>query len=77
MVKADRSRFDGALQRREIQLPDSVRVITVEALAEENQDASSSPTAQASPESPGFGMVFGIVGVLAIWQILSSRRNKK
>lgn len=33
MVKADRSRFDNALQRGEIQLPDNVRVITVEALA--------------------------------------------
>lgn len=35
MVKADRGRFDNALQRREIQLPDNVRVITVEALAED------------------------------------------
>ncbi len=31
MTKSDRSRFDDALQRGEIQLPDTVRVITVEA----------------------------------------------
>jgi len=35
VVKADRGRFDNALQRREIQLPDNVRVITVEALVED------------------------------------------
>ncbi|NQE06398.1 hypothetical protein C5S32_11065 [ANME-1 cluster archaeon GoMg1] len=33
MTKSDRSRFDDALQRNEIQLPDKVRVITVEAEA--------------------------------------------
>lgn len=33
MTKADRSRFDDALRRNEIQLPDKVRVITVEAEA--------------------------------------------
>jgi len=38
VVKADRSRFDNALQRREIRLPDNVRVITVEALAEDTAD---------------------------------------
>lgn len=38
VVKADRSRFDNALQRREIQLPDKVRAITVEALAENTAD---------------------------------------
>ncbi len=80
VAKADRSRFDDALQKREIRLPDTVRVITVEALAElaeEFRDASSSPTAQANPEAPGFEMAFGILGVLAIWQILSARRNEK
>jgi hypothetical protein len=40
------------------------------------QDAVT-PTAQASPEAPGFEMVFGILGVLTIWQILSARRNEK
>jgi hypothetical protein len=40
------------------------------------QDAAT-PTAQASPEVPGFGMVIGVVGVLAIWQILSVRRIEK
>lgn len=34
------------------------------------------PAAQASPEAPGFEMVFGIIGVLAIWQILRARGNK-
>ena len=33
MTKSDRSRFDDALQRNEIQIPDIVRVITVEAEA--------------------------------------------
>lgn len=40
------------------------------------EDAAT-PAAQASPEAPGFEMVLGIVGVLAIWQILSARRNEK
>jgi len=30
-----------------------------------------------SPEAPGFEIVLGIVGVLAIWQILNVRRNEK
>ncbi|MGP8323804.1 MAG: S1 family peptidase [Methanosarcinaceae archaeon] len=38
VVKADRSRFDNALQRREMRLPDNVRVITVETLAENTAD---------------------------------------
>ncbi|MDW7727589.1 MAG: hypothetical protein SCH70_10880, partial [Candidatus Methanoperedens sp.] len=38
VVKADKSRFDNALQRREIRLPDKVRVITVEVLAEDTTD---------------------------------------
>lgn len=70
ITKADRSRFDDALQRREIRLPDTVRMITVEALAEESRDASSSPTAQASPEAPGFGIVIGVMGILAVWRRL-------
>ncbi len=41
LVKADRGRFDNALQRREIRLPDKVRVITVEALAEDIADIYS------------------------------------
>jgi len=40
------------------------------------QDAAT-PTAQASPEASGFEVVLGIIGVLAIWQILSARRNEK
>lgn len=30
------------------------------------QDAAT-PAAQASPEAPGFGMVIGIAGILAVW----------
>lgn len=33
------------------------------------------PVAQASPEAPGFEMVLGIVGVSAIWQILSAKEE--
>ena len=40
------------------------------------QDAVTQ-AAQASHEAPGFGMVIGIVGVLAVWQILSAGGNKK
>ncbi len=29
------------------------------------------PTAQASPEMPGFGMILGIIGILAVWRRLS------
>lgn len=72
VAKADRSRFDDALQKREIRLPDTVRVITVDAMAEEYRDASSSPAAQASQEAPGFEVIFGIIGVLAVWLILKS-----
>ncbi len=75
VAKADRSRFDDILQRGEIRLPDAVRVITVEALAEDVRDASSSPAAQASPEAPGFEIVFGIVGVLGVWWRLGERRD--
>ena len=66
ITKADRSRFDDALQRGEIRLPDTVRVITVEALAEESQDASSSPHVQASPEVPGFGVLIVITSFLVV-----------
>ncbi len=40
------------------------------------QDAVTQ-AAQASPEVSGFEMVIGMVGILAIWQILSARRNEK
>ena len=68
VVEADRSRFDDALQKREIRLPDSVRVITVEglALAGEDIDASSSPTAQASLEASGFGVILAVIGLLVV-----------
>ena len=32
---------------------------------------------QASPEAPGFEVVLGIIGVLAVWHGLSARRNEK
>ncbi len=67
ITKADRSRFDDALQRREIQLPDSVRVITVEAEQMGADMALLTPAAQASPEAPGFEMFVGIVGIMAVW----------
>lgn len=57
MVKADRSRFDNALQRGEIQLPDNVRVITVEALAKTDEDISV----------PGFGLPGGLILLLMRW----------
>lgn len=76
ITKADRSRFDDALQRREIRLPDTVRMITVEALAEdlteESRYASSSPTAQASPEVPGFGVILSVISLL----VVTMRRRK-
>lgn len=40
------------------------------------QDAAT-PAAQASPEAPGFEMIFGILGILVVWQGLSARRNEK
>ncbi len=35
------------------------------------------PTAQASPEAPGFGVVLGSIGVLAVWCRLRARGNQK
>jgi hypothetical protein len=35
------------------------------------------PTAQASPEAPGFEMVLGSIGVLAVWWRLREGRNQK
>jgi len=33
------------------------------------------PTAQASPEAPGFEVFFGILGVLAVWQGLKRKEE--
>ena len=66
LAKADKSRFDDALQRKEIRLPDTVRVITVDALAEEYLEASSSPAAQASQKAPGFGVILALTGLLVV-----------
>lgn len=51
ITKGDMSRFDDALQRKEMRMPSTVRVIMVEALAEPAIGTSSS-TAQARPELP-------------------------
>ncbi len=37
----------------------------------------TTPTAQASPEVPGFEMIIGILGVLTVWRTLAGRRMKK
>lgn len=73
ITKADRSRFDDALQRREIRLPDTVRVITVEAeqmAIEADQMETDMPlltsTAQASPEVPGFAIILSIISLLVV-----------
>ena len=34
-----------------------------------------SPTAQASPEVPGFEMVTGIAGIMAVWRVFVERRS--
>lgn len=74
VVKADRSRFDNALQRGEIQLPDSVRVITVEALAEadedvygglEDEELLSNETSNKSV--PGFVLLSGLISFFGGW----------
>ena len=71
MTKADRSRFDDALQRGEIQLPDNVRVITVEALAANTTDiheGETPPPDETPSESvPGFGLLGGLIAVLCGW----------
>ncbi len=80
ITKADRSRFDDALQRREIRLPDTVRVITVEAnqMAVEADQMETdmpilTPAVHASPRAPGFDIIFGITGVLAMWWRIKER----
>ncbi len=72
ITKADMSRFDDALQRKEIRMPSTVRVITVEALAEASIDTSSS-TAQARPEVPGFDILLTI-GIISTIYILHKKR---
>jgi hypothetical protein len=71
MTEADRSRFDNALQRREIRLPDNVRVITVEALAVNTTDiheGETSPPDETSGESvPGFELLGGLISFFGIW----------
>jgi hypothetical protein len=71
MTEADRSRFDDALQRGEIQLPDNVMAITVESLAEptnDSYDGETPPLDETPCESvPGFGLLGGLVAVLCGW----------
>ena len=75
VAKADKSRFDDALQKGEIRLPDTVRVITVDAMAEEYLEASSSPAAQASPEAPGFGVILALTGLLVVMMRRGKNEN--
>ncbi|KCZ72900.1 hypothetical protein ANME2D_01336 [Candidatus Methanoperedens nitroreducens] len=73
ITKADRSRFDDALQRREIRLPDTVRVITVEAEQMGIDMPFLTPTAQVSPEAPGFDVILSVISLL----VVTMRRRKK
>ncbi|MCX9012442.1 MAG: PGF-CTERM sorting domain-containing protein [Candidatus Methanoperedens sp.] len=68
ITKADRSRFDDALQRGEIRLPDTVKVITVEVeqMAVEADEPLLTPAAQESPETPGFGVILSVVSLLVV-----------
>ncbi len=66
ITKADRSRFDDALQRKEIRLPDTVRVTTVEAEQMGIDMPLITPTAQASPGAPGFGAILFVVSLLVV-----------
>ncbi len=73
LAKADKSRFDDALQRNEIKLPDTVRVIMVDAMAEEYQEESSSPA--ASPKAPGFGVILALTGLLVVMMRRGKNEN--
>ncbi|MCZ7380890.1 MAG: PLD nuclease N-terminal domain-containing protein [Candidatus Methanoperedens sp.] len=66
VAKADKSRFDDALQRREIRLPDTVRVVTVEAEQMGTDEPLLTPTAQASSEAPGFSAVIAVISLLVV-----------
>lgn len=44
---------------------------------DDKTDQQSSGETKETSQAPGFEMVIGILGVLAIWQILSARRNEK
>ena len=77
VVKVDRSRFDNALQRGEIQLPDNVRVITVEALAETCEDIYDGPEDEellsnetSNNSVPGFGLPGGLILLLIRWALV-------
>ena len=41
--------------------------VPVESVQVKIETPVPTPTAQASPEASGFGMVLGIIGVLAMW----------
>lgn len=53
-----------------------VQIIEVPVESEKEAETPAPiPTAQASPETPGFEMVLGIIGVLAVWFVLRERSN--
>ncbi len=66
VAKADKSRIDDALQRGEIRLPDTVRVITVEAEQMGTDMPLLTPTVQTNPEAPGFGVILAITSLLVV-----------
>ncbi len=59
MAKADRSQFDNALQRGKIQLPDKVKVITVEAMDEEKLEVDIYGGLALTPCTSGFSVKKG------------------
>lgn len=48
-----------------------VQIIEVPVESEQMKAETPAPAPQASPEAPGFEMVFGIIGVLAVFMILN------
>lgn len=50
--------------------------VPVESDRMKTETPAPTPTAQASPEAPGFEIVFGMLGVLAVWQIFYPFKRK-
>lgn len=45
----------------------NVQILEVPEESGKTGTITPTPAAQASPEAPGFGVVFGIIGVIAVW----------